>query len=120
MPENAAAAPSSARTTCASVSQSSSWPGFTSSRTPSWLAIEPRRREQRRLVPEQLGDPPLERGDGRVLAEDVVADRRPRPWPPRIAAVGRVTVSLRRSITPPTLRRPRPKSVSGGATVAHL
>jgi hypothetical protein len=33
------------------------------------------RAEQRRLMPEQLGDPLLQQGDGRVVAEDVVADR---------------------------------------------
>ena len=41
---------------------------------PIWLPIDPRRHEQRRLVPEQRGDPLLERVDRRVLAVDVVAD----------------------------------------------
>jgi len=41
MPENTAAAPSSARATCASVSQISSCPGCTSSRIPSWLPSDP-------------------------------------------------------------------------------
>ncbi len=41
MPENTAACPSSARATCAMVSQTSSCPGATSSRMPSWLPSDP-------------------------------------------------------------------------------
>ena len=41
MPLNAAAAPSSARTTCACASHTISWPGATCSRMPSWLASDP-------------------------------------------------------------------------------
>ena len=41
MPENAPWAPSSARAMCARDSQSTSWPGATSERTASTLAIEP-------------------------------------------------------------------------------
>ena len=49
-------------------------PGPTCSRMPSWLASEPGRREQPGLVAEQVGDALLERPDGGVLAEHVVAD----------------------------------------------
>ena len=48
----------------------------------------PGRREQRRLLAEQPGDPLLERVDGRVLAVHVVADLGARPSPPA-SPVGR-------------------------------
>ena len=41
IPLNTAAAPSSARATWAVTSQSSSWPGGTSMRSPSWFASDP-------------------------------------------------------------------------------
>ena len=104
MPENAAAAPSSARTTCASVSQSSSCPGSTSSRTPSWLAIDPvgvnsaaswpSSSATRRSSSVTVGSSP--KTSSPTSAAAIAA---------RMAGVGRVTVSLRRSITSGT-RRP--------------
>ena len=41
IPENTAAAPNSARTTWARLSQTNSSPGRTCSRSPNWLAIDP-------------------------------------------------------------------------------
>ena len=100
-PPIAACAPSSARAMCADDSQSTSWPGATSEPTASTLAIEPVGREERGLVAEQPGDPLLERADRRVLAVDVVADLGARHRGAHRLG-GRVRVSERRSITPPT------------------
>ena len=89
MPETAAAARARPVRRGRESSQSSSWPGRASSRTPSRLASEPVGGEQRRLVPEQRGDPALELGDRRVLAVDVVADlRRRHRGPHRRASAG--------------------------------
>ena len=72
--------------------------GRASRRRPSWLAIEPVGVNSAASWPSSRGDPLLQREHRRVLAVDVVPDlgvghRRAH------AGVGRVTVSLRRSIT---------------------
>ena len=114
IPEKAAAAPSSARSTWASESASTSCPGLTSSRMPSWLARDPDGVKTPGLVPEQPGHRLLEPREGRVLAVDVVADLGRRPWPAACRRVGWVTVSLRRSTTRSSWRTPP------GATVTNV
>ena len=74
MPENTAPAPISARSTCACWSATSSWPGRDVQPQAELVGQRARRREQPGLVPEQVGDPLLERPDRGVLAEHVVAD----------------------------------------------
>jgi 3-deoxy-7-phosphoheptulonate synthase len=50
-------------------------PGLHQQPQPELVGHRAARREDRGLLPEQLGDALLERGDGRVLPVDVVADR---------------------------------------------
>ena len=97
MPENAAAAPSSARSTCASWSADELLAGLTCSRTPSWLASDPVGVNSPASWPSSSATRSSSARDRGVLAEDVVADLGVRPSPRAWPAVGRVRVSERRS-----------------------
>jgi hypothetical protein len=61
------------------------------------IALRARGHEQRRLFAQQRRNTLLQRIHRGVVAKDVVAQLRPPSWPARMAAVGWVTVSLRRS-----------------------
>ena len=96
MPENAAAAPSSARTHVGELVGDELLAGADVQAHAELVGHRARRREERRLVAEQRGDALLQGADRRVLAEDVVADLGVRHRR-RIAGVGRVRVSESRS-----------------------
>ncbi len=111
-PEYAPWAPSSARAMWALASQSTSWPGATTDRTASTLAIDPvgvksaaswpKRSATRSSRADTVGSSPYTSSptSARAIA-----------W--RIGSVGRVTVSLRRSITESSLGHPDVRSVTG-------
>ena len=96
-PVYAAWAPSSARAMCADDSQSTSCPAPASDRTASRLAIDPVGVNSAASCPNSAATRSSQRSDRRVLAVHVVADLGA-AIAARIASVGRVTVSERRSI----------------------
>ena len=101
-PKNAPCAPSSARAMCACDSQSTSWPGATSERTASRLAIDPVGVNRAASMPNSPATcSSRSRTVGSSPYTSSPTSARAITW--RIASVGLVTVSLRRSITPATL-----------------
>src|SRR5690606_847735 len=106
MPPSAAAAPLSYDTTCASASQSSSAPGGTSSCTAIWLAIDPVGVNSAASCPKSSA---ISASSAATVGSSPYASSptSARAIASRMAGVGRVTVSERRS-------------TSGGSATEHL
>ncbi len=116
-PKNAPCAPSSARAMCADDSQSTSCPGATRERTARRLAIDPVGVKRAASLP---NSPATCSSSARTVGSSpyTSSPTSARAIAARIPSVGLVTVSLRRSITPATLRpwasRPAGRHTSRG------